>query len=329
MLENKVEKIIEELGPKAVENEPLSKHTVLKVGGPARIFYQANNSDELVKAVKLAQKLEFPYLVLGMGANVLVSDAGFPGLVIKNRTGKIAVVGKKGRIRVGERFDEEGLVEAESGVTLVQLCRFTYDASLSGLEFLYAIPGTVGGALKINAHGRPAKNEFIGNLLSEATLLTGDGRLKKVDQKYFNFSYDYSKIIDSHEIVIIAVFKLKIGDKSKIWAKALEYFDARKVAQPYDVPSAGCVFQNISQSAAARLGMSNGIYSTGMLIAQTGLAGAKIGGAKISEKHCNFFTNVGEAKASDFAQLISLVKIKAKEKFGVDLKEEIFLVGEF
>ncbi len=326
-MSDKIQKLIEKLGPGAHEFEPLSKHTILRVGGPARLFYQAESSTDLIKAVKVAQEAKLPYLVLGMGANVLVSDTGFAGLVIKNRTGKISVVGKRGKIKAGQRVDEEGLVEAESGVTLVQLCRFTFDQGLQGLEFLYSIPGTVGGALKINAHGKPRSFEFIGNLVSETTLLTADSKLKKVNQKYFNFSYDYSKLIDSHEIVISVVFKLKFAKKEEIWARALEYFEARKIAQPYDIPSAGCFFQNITAADAARLGLANGIYSTGILIAQTGLAGVQIGGAKISEKHCNFFTNIGSAKAADFIQLINLTKNKVKEKFGVNLKEEIFLVG--
>lgn len=326
-MQDKIKEVIEKLGPKAVENEPLFHHTVLKVGGPARIFYQAENSDELIKAVKVVQGTRLAYLVLGMGANVLISDSGFNGLVVKNRTGKISIVGKKGKIKSGIRIDEEAQVFVESGVTLVQLCRFTFDEGLTGLEFLYSIPGTVGGAIKINAHGRPQDFEFIGNLVTEATLLTTDGMLKKVNQKYFNFSYDYSKLVDSCEIVISAAFELKFAAKVDVWAQALKYFDLRRSAQPYDVPSAGCFFQNISQADAARLGLSNQIYSTGMLIAQTGLAGFKVGGAKISEKHCNFFTNTGNAKAVDFIRLMNLAKQKVKEKFGVNLKEEIFLIG--
>lgn len=326
---SKIENIIQKLGEKAIENEPLSKHTVLKVGGPARIFYQAATGQDLVKAVKAAIEEKFPYLVLGMGANVLISDTGFDGLVIKNRANNISVKGKKGKIVAGLRIDEGVLVEAESGVTLVQLCRFTFDAGFSGLEFLYAIPGTVGGALKINAHGKPAAFEFIGNLVQEATLLTEKGLLKRENRQYFDFSYDYSKIIETGEVVISCAFRLKSANKDEVWARGLEYFAARKTAQPYEVPSAGCFFQNISPSAAARLGLTNGIYSTGILIAQTSLRGRQIGGAKISEKHSNFFTNVGGAKAADFIQLINLAKTKVKEKFGVDLKEEIFLIGDF
>lgn len=322
-----IKKIIGKLGSKVKEFEPLSKHTVLKVGGPARVFYQAESANDLVRAIKIAIDENFPYLVLGMGANVLISDAGFPGLVIKNRADKISVAAKKGKIVAGERVDEKVQVMAESGVTLVQLCRFTFDESLTGLEFLYAIPGTVGGAVKINGHGRPAEDEFIGNLVKAATLLTPGGEIKKVNRQYFDFSYDHSKITQTGEVVISCVFELKTGVKEKIWARGLEYFNLRKAAQPYEVPSAGCFFQNIPKSAGVRLGLVNGIYSTGILIAQTGLKGAQFGGAKISEKHCNFFTNVGGAKANDFIELIKLTKERVLEKFGVELKEEIFLIG--
>lgn len=323
----KIDQLVDELGAKTQLNEPLSKHTVLKVGGPARVFYQAESADELIRALKTTQKFSVPYLVLGMGANVLISDSGFDGLVVKNRTSRILLVGKKGKIKQGERVDEEVLIEAESGVTLVQLCRFSFDEGLQGLEFLYAIPGTVGGAIKINAHGRPGHNEFIGNLVKEVTLLTPEGVLKKVDQKCLDFAYDYSKLLKSAEIVISAVFRLKSSEKEQVWPEAMKFFEARKKAQPYDMPSAGCFFQNVPKSESVRLGLTGLIFSTGVLIAQTGLAGFQVGGAKISEKHSNFFVNSGEAKASDFVELIKLTKARVKEKFGVDLKEEIFLVG--
>lgn len=322
-----IKKIIDKLGSKAIEGELLSKHTVLKVGGPAAIFYQAESANDLIQAVKVAIVENFPFLVLGMGANVLIADSGFPGLVIKNRADKITIAGKKGKIVAGKRFDEEVQVEAESGVTLVQLCRFTFDEGLAGLEFLYAIPGTVGGAIKINGHGRPAENEFIGNLVKEATILSPDGKLKKVNQQYLDFSYDHSKIIESGEIVISAVFGLKSSNRQEVWAQALNFLEARKKAQPYDVPSAGCFFQNVPKSEAVRLGLTSAIFSTGLLIAQTGLAGYQFGGAKISDKHSNFFTNVGGAAATDFIELIKLTKERVLEKFGIDLKEEIFLIG--
>lgn len=328
-MNDQFELVREKLGPRAVLDEPLAKHTLLRVGGPAKIFYQAESSKDLIKAVRTAWEQKLSFLVLGLGANVLISESGFDGLVIKNKTSRISIVGKKGKIKAGRRVDEEVLLEADSGATLVQLCRFTFDEGLAGLEFLYPIPGTVGGAIKINAHGRPDNNEFIGNLVQEVTLLTPTGEVKKVDQKYLDFSYDHTKLVGRGEVVLSVVFRLRLANKEKVWKKALEYSDSRRRSQPYEFPSAGCFFQNISKSETARFGLANQIYSTGILITQAGLAGTQIGGAKISEKHANFFLNVGGAKSDDFIQLINLAKAKVKEKFGVNLKEEVFLVGKF
>src|SRR3990172_7797757 len=184
-----LDQIKEVLGPLRVyENEPLSKHTYFKIGGPAKLYFEAKTTDDLVSAIKIAIQTKTPFVVLGSGANVLVSDYGFNGLLIKNKSTKVALVG------------------------------------LEGLEFLLSVPGTVGGGLKINAHFKVEKNEFIGNRLVSASLINPkNGQMTNVDQPYFDFSYDFSKIQKTGEIVLEAVFKLDVAtSKESLWQKAME-----------------------------------------------------------------------------------------------------------
>src|SRR3990167_2463689 len=326
------EQIKNTLGPlRVLENEPLSKHTYFKIGGPARLFFEAKNVEDLKLAIATAFEQKVSYVVLGGGANVLVSDKGFDGLVIKNRAAEIKLVGVKGTINKHGKGIKNALVWSASGTLMNQLARFTVDQGLEGLEFLLSVPGTVGGGLKINAHFEIEKGEFIGNRLVSATLFDPKtGSFKKVDQDYFNFSYDFSKIQKTGEIVIEAIFKADAArDKEQVWQKAMDDVKRRNREQPVGIACSGCIFRNISQEDAVRLSTPNLTTSTGYIIEKLGLKGTKIGGAQISDKHANYILNVSYAQAADVLKLINLVKTRAKEVFSLDLKEEIFYVGDF
>ena len=329
---DKYEELKEILGPLRVyENEPLAKHTYFKIGGPAKALFEAKTVEDLKSALTSATRLNIPFIVLGGGANVLVSDKGFDGLVIKNRTTATKLVGIKGTIGKTGRGIKSALVAAASGTLLNQLARFIIDQGLTGLEFLLSVPGTVGGGLKINAHFEIEKGEFIGNRLVSATLFDPKtGSFKKVDQDYFNFSYDFSKIQKTGEIVIEAIFKADAArDKEQVWQKAMDDVKRRNREQPVGIACSGCIFRNISQEDAVRLSTPNLTTSTGYIIEKLGLKGTKIGGAQISDKHANYILNVSDAQAADVLKLINLVKTRAKEVFSLDLKEEIFYVGDF
>ena len=320
------------LGPLRVyENEPLSRHTYFKIGGPARLFFEAKTVDDLKLAVETAYHYQIPFVVLGGGANVLVSDRGFEGLVIKNKATGIKLIGLKGTIGKTGKGIKNALVWTASGTPMNQLSRFTIDQTLEGLEFLLSVPGTIGGGLKINAHFNVEKHEFIGNRLMSAALFDlKTGTTKSVNHDYFDFSYDHSKIQETDEIVLEAIFKLdKAKDQGDLWQKAMDGIKRRNEEQPVGSACSGCIFRNISRKDAMRLVTPNLTTSTGYIIESLGLKGTKIGGAAISSTHTNFIINTAGATAGDVLKLINLIKTKAKEKYNLDLKEEIFYVGDF
>lgn len=320
------------IGPLRVyDDEPLLKHTYFKIGGPAKLFFEAKNTEDFVLALKTAHKLKIPTVVLGGGANVLVSDKGFDGLVIKNRTDGVKLVGFKGTMGKTGTGIKNALVWVVSGTLMNRVARFTIDQNLEGLEFLLSVPGTVGGGLKINSHYEVDKNEFIGNTLVGATLFDPvSGQTKKVDGDYFQFGYDTSRIQQTAEIVIDATFKLDTArDKDELWKKATDDVKRRNEEQPVGVACSGCVFRNISHQDAMRLATRNMTTSSGYIIESLGLKGTKVGGAQISDRHANYILNNNDASAKDVVNLINLVKDKAKSTYGLDLVEEIFLIGEF
>ncbi len=330
-MEINVDLVKQTLGPLRVfENELLSKHTYFKIGGPARIYFEAKSADDFKLALTTAQSNKIPFVILGGGANVLVADSGFNGLVIKNQVTGVKLVGFKGTYSKHGRGIKNASVWAASGTLMNQLGRFALDQGLEGLEFLLSVPGTVGGGLKINAHFEVDRGHFIGNNLSSATLFDPrTGKTKSVDQEYFNFSYDYSKIQDTGEVVLDAVFRLdKSKDPALLWQKAMDYVKRRNEEQPVGIACSGCVFRNIDAHDAQRLATPNLTTSTGYIIESLNLKGTKIGGAEISAHHANFILNTGDATASDVLKLINLVKEKTKTTYGLDLKEEIFYIGD-
>src|SRR3989338_5845208 len=329
---SKTEEIKSILGPLRVfENESLSKHTYFEIGGPAKVFFEAKSIEDLKLALKAAKKVKIPVVVIGGGANVLVSDSGFDGLVIKNRATGVKLVGLKGTYSKHGRGIKTAFVYAASGTLMNQLARFTLDQGLAGLEFLLSVPGTVGGGIKINAHFEVEQGEFLGSRLASATLFNPKtAEITEVDQKYFNFSYDHSKIQETGEIVLDAIFKLgKSPDPVNLWQKALANVKRRNEEQPIGTACSGCVFRNIDAGDANRLATPNLTTSAGFIIDSLGLKGTKIGGAEISNHHANFIVNRGNASANDVIKLINLVKEKTKNTYGIDLHTEIFLIGDF
>lgn len=245
------------------KNISLEPYTTFKIGGKAKYFYIAKNNDDLVKVIKCAKKANLPYFILGGGSNVLVSDKGFNGLVIK-------------------------LSFANAGVLLSKLVDESIKAGLTGLEWAVGIPGTIGGAVKVNASA-------FGSSMSD---------IVKSVKRY-------------KDILLFVELELKRGDRKKSEKLIQKYLEYRKKSQPLEFPSAGCIFKNPKGDFAGRL------------IDQCGLKGTKEGRAMISEKHGNFIVNTGNAKASDVKKLIDLCKKKVKEKFGIELEEEIEYLGEF
>ena len=216
------------------KNEPLAKHTYFRLGGPADLFAVANSTKELVEQAKYAADNNLPYLVLGGGSNVLVTDAGFRGLVIKNKSSQIMLKGFTGKAVKGKVDLKEVVVQADSGVPANQLIRYCINQGLSGLEDFLGLPGTVGGAIYNNSHHL---GKLIGDLVVEVTALNKNGEIITLHPQDLKFSYDYSIFHNSQDTILTASFQLKRGDKDKIWESGNAAVKRRASTQPLGKPS--------------------------------------------------------------------------------------------
>ncbi|OGG24559.1 UDP-N-acetylenolpyruvoylglucosamine reductase [Candidatus Gottesmanbacteria bacterium RIFCSPLOWO2_01_FULL_43_11b] len=326
-MDEKLKKLKNILGEKAKENEPLGRYTTLKIGGPADLFFDAKTIDELTEAITSARKLGIPYFMLGGGTNILIGDRGIRGLVIKNSTDRIAIAGAKGKFEGGENKSTV-YVEADSGVIMNKLVRFTIEEGLGGLEMQLGLPGTVGGAMYMNSKWTQPEG-YVGDAVYQATILNGKNEVKVVPRSYFQFGYDKSILQEIPDVVLRVVFILKREPKEKLWEVANSVMAYRRGTQPQGVKSPGCTFRNISKSEAMSVPTPNHTTSAGFLIDHAGLKGTRVGDAQISPVHANFIVNLGSSSASDVVKLIEIIRAKVKQQFGVTLKEEIVRVGEF
>jgi UDP-N-acetylmuramate dehydrogenase len=302
-----------ELGEERVRTAlPLAPYTTFRIGGPADLFYEAESADELAAAILAAQRLDVPWFLLGMGANILIGDRGFRGLVIRNRARRIELL-------------PEGRLRAESG-TLVDpdLIEAAVSRGLSGLEHFVGIPSTVGGALWQNLHflsPAPARERtmFIAEVTREAEILTAEGERRTVDVSYFQFGYDQSILHVRRDIVLAATFELTPADPARLRGTMAENLDWRRARHPpLDTePSAGSIFKKIEGIGAGRL------------IDECGLKGEAIGGARITPRHANIMINRGGATAYDVRALIARVQEVVLARTGYRLEPEISFVGEF
>lgn len=308
------------------EDEPLALHTTFNIGGPAQYFFIAKTSDDLSRAVKSAIKLKIPYYVLGGGSNLLVSDQGFSGLIIKIKNDKLKV--------------EEEKVVAGAGALLSSIVGKSVEAGLTGLEWAAGIYGTIGGAVRGNAG---AFGHSISEILEKVRILTPEGKIKLLDNKKCQFGYRNSVFKKTKDIVLETFLKLEKGDRGKSKKLIASYLKQRKEKQPLEYYSAGSIFKNYELGSMNYEELRNKFpkadeedlkkwlefkkIPAGWLIDKLELRGKKIGGAMISEKHANFIINTGEATADNILALISLIKTKARDTFGIKLDEEIEYVG--
>ena len=291
---------IEDLLKGIQKNVPLAFHTTFKIGGPAKYFYTAKTKEDLIKAIKVAKKINLPFFILGGGSNLLVSDKGFEGVVIKVGSTKYEVKNRQ--------------VFSEAGILLSDLVRITLENNLSGLEWATGIPGTLGGAIRGNAG---AFGKSMKDIIKRVEVFdTRTGKIKILKNKDCQFDYRESILKKNKNLIILsAKIELKKGERKKIDNQIKENLDYRKKTQPLGFLSAGSVFKNPPGHFA------------GELIEKCGLKGRKIGEAQISKKHANFILNLGNAKTRDVKKLISLIKERIKEKFGLELEEEIEFLG--
>lgn len=294
------------------ENELMCKHTTFRVGGPADIYLHVHNKDELIKVIKICKENDRRYLIKGNGSNLLVGDEGFRGVVIK-LTGEFREFDMNDNSNEGSCFVTAGAGAPLSKLS-VKLCRKGY----TGLEFAAGIPGTVGGAVVMNAGA--FDGEIKDNLIV-VTVLTKDGQIKTYTKDELKFGYRHSLLQETGEIVLDASFLFSIESKILIYA-VLESFKKRRMeSQPLDMPSAGSTFKRPEGTCSGKL------YA-GKLIDEAGLKGYTIGGAMVSEKHAGFIVNKGDATAKDILELIEYVQKVVNWKFGIFLEPEIEIVKE-
>ena len=285
----------------AYMNEPMSKHSTFGIGGAAKIFLLPNNENEIKQVLKYSKKNKIKIFFAGSGSNVLFSDHGFDGIIIS----------LKKTFKHLEIFDS-GHIIAGSGVILVKMVTKAINKNIKGLESLAGVPGTLGGALYMNAgaYGSEISNYFI-----SARFLNMDGEEKIITNQEAQFSYRKSSFPKDY-ILIEAEFKCNKGDITEIIKNKKQFSKSRKNSQPLQYRSAGSVFKNPSSKLAA-----------GYLIDNAGLKGVKKGDAMISDKHANFIVNKGKASSDDVVYLIQLIRKKVSEKFKINLDLEIKLVG--
>ena len=281
------------------ENEPLAAHCTFKIGGPAQLFVQPQTEQQLCSAVALCKEQAVRYYLLGNGSNILFADEGFAGVVID-----ISALGSDIAV-------EGNMLTAGAGVRLAALCRVALEHGLSGLEFAYGIPGTVGGAVYMNAgaYGGEMKD-----VLTVVRYLTAEGEVVQASAAELDLSYRHSIFEENGGCILSAQFALQPGNAADIRAKMDELMAKRVDKQPLDKPSAGSTFKRPAGAFAAAL------------IDQCGLRGFRHGGAAVSDKHCGFVVNLGGATCADVLALCDEVRAIVKEKTGYELEKEIRVV---
>jgi UDP-N-acetylmuramate dehydrogenase len=286
---------------KVKENELLSLHTTMKIGGPADLFIEPSSLENIQKVMSFIKERQLPWRAIGRGSNLLVSDKGIEGVVIKLSSGLDHLTINDSTITVG------------GGHSIVSLSTLISKKGLSGLEFASGIPGSVGGAVYMNAG---AHGSDISKILTKALILFEDGSIEWLSNEEMEFTYRTSVLQKKRPgIVLEAEFKLTNGDRAAIVSQMQKNKDYRKVTQPWNFPCAGSIFRNPLPNYA------------GKLIEDAGLKGFQIGGAKISEMHGNFIVNAGNATAKDVLDLIQYIKDKILNLYGINIETEVEIIG--
>lgn len=279
-------------------DESMSAHTSFKTGGPADIFIEPKSEDELVLCLKVLHREGVQPLLVGRGSNLLVSDAGIRGAVI----------------HLGDMFSEikpdEGGIYAQAGASLASAASAAMQAGLGGMEFAHGIPGSVGGAVMMNAG---AYGGEMADIVRSVRCINPEGEIVEITD--CDFSYRHSRFEEPGWTIIGACFELLPGEKTEILAKMKELMEKRTASQPLDKPSAGSTFKRPANGYAAAM------------IDQAGLKGFSIGGAAVSEKHAGFVVNLGQATSSDILAVMAHVRETVYERFGVELEPEVRIVG--
>lgn len=280
--------------------EPMAGHTTFRIGGPADCFLQLENEEQLKGVQRYLNLVEVPYFVLGNGSNLLVNDSGYRGIILQ--------IGPK----MSEIIVEGTCIIAKAGALLSKVAHVAMEHGLTGLEFASGIPGTVGGGVMMNAG---AYGGELSQVVTQVNVISRDGELLVLDNETMEFGYRTSTIRNNCFTVTEVTFELQKGDKNVIKEKMDELAAKRKEKQPLEYPSAGSTFKRPEGHFA------------GKLIMEAGLRGFQIGGARVSDKHCGFVINTGNATAQDVYDIISEIQERVKDRFHVELETEVVFLG--
>lgn len=284
-------------------DEPMAKHTSFKIGGPADVFIKVDNIEELKEILDLSKKNQIPLTIIGNGSNLLVTDKGIRGITAKLNLKDIEI----------KNENNKQIIKVEAGVPVGLLAQKLLKEEITGFEELSGIPGTIGGAVIMNAgaHGKELKD-----ILKKVTAMDYNGNIHEFTNEECLFSYRNSRFQKEKYIILQATLELEKGNSTEIKGKMDEYMQFRKEKQPIEYPNAGSTFKRGED------------FVTAKLIDEAGLKGYKVGGAQVSEKHAGFIVNVDNATAKDVIELTDYIKEKIEEKFGKKINLEIQIIGE-
>ena len=284
-------------------DEPMAKHTSFKIGGPADVFIKVDNIEELKETLDLSKKNQIPLTIIGNGSNLLVTDKGIRGITAKLNLKDIEI----------KNENNKQIIKVEAGVPVGLLAQKLLKEEITGFEELSGIPGTIGGAVIMNAgaHGKELKD-----ILKKVTAMDYNGNIHEFTNEECLFSYRNSRFQKEKYIILQATLELEKGNSTEIKEKMDEYMQFRKEKQPIEYPNAGSTFKRGED------------FVTAKLIDEAGLKGYRVGGAQVSEKHAGFIVNVDNATAKDVIELTDYIKEKIEEKFGKKINLEIQIIGE-
>lgn len=280
--------------------ESMASHTTFRIGGLADCFVQLENTEQLIKVRKYLSQVGVPFFVLGNGSNLLVSDEGFRGVILQ-------IGPKMNRVTV-----EGSVIVAQAGASMAQIARTAMEHELTGMEFASGIPGTIGGGVVMNAG---AYGGELSRIVTQVNVVNSEGEIMELDNETMEFGYRTSTIRNNSFTVTEVILRLEKGDRQQIRERMEELAARRREKQPLEYPSAGSTFKRPA-----------GHYA-GQLIMEAGLRGFQCGGAKVSDKHCGFVINTGNATAEDVRKLIREVQARVRDQFNVDLETEVLFLG--
>lgn len=293
--------LIEILGNENVKTgETMKDHITFEVGGPADYYVTPESPETLARTLGLLQENDIPYYIIGKGSNLLVTDKGFRGVIIE-------------LLKLDKIETNGNVIRAQAGATLKDVAEQALQEGLTGYEFASGIPGTIGGAIRMNAGAYDGEHKMV---VEEITVLDGNGNLRTLDNEACHFGYRHSVIQEEPYVVVDATLRLTPGNKEAIRERMAELKDKRESSQPLEYPSAGSTFRRPEG------------YFVGPMLTDLGLKGKRVGGAQVSEKHAGFVINRDHATARDIQDLIALIKDRVRSEVGIEIKEEVILIGE-